>query len=99
METTNITIEIDKNLKEEATKLFNELGITLSSAIIMFLKEAVKEQRIPFEVSKEEEINYSSKEQLKEFLDKEIKRHKTVYEELAKWLKFLSMFDSYSREI
>ena len=84
MEETNITIRLDKKLKEEAAKLFNELGLTLSSAIIIFLKEAVKEKRIPFEVSKEEEINCSSKDHLEEFLDKEMERYKEVYEELAK---------------
>lgn len=36
MENTNITLRFDKNLKEEAAKLFDDLGLTLSSAIIIF---------------------------------------------------------------
>lgn len=33
------------------SKLFSELGISTTQAINMFLKQAVREQRIPFEVS------------------------------------------------
>ncbi|HCO30131.1 MAG TPA: type II toxin-antitoxin system antitoxin, RelB/DinJ family [Lachnospiraceae bacterium] len=43
------SIRIDEQLKEEATKLFSELGIGLNNAIIMFLKQAVREQQLPFQ--------------------------------------------------
>ena len=54
--TANIRIEID--LKRQAEDLFSELGLTFSSACILFLTQAVREQRIPFMVS----ANASSKE-------------------------------------
>ncbi|MCQ2772218.1 MAG: type II toxin-antitoxin system RelB/DinJ family antitoxin [Bacilli bacterium] len=53
MNPTNYTIRIDKQLKADATNLFDDLGIGLAGAITMFLKQAVREQRIPFEVFRE----------------------------------------------
>ena len=51
--TSNINIRIDDELKKEAEKLFNDLGINMSSAINVFLKQSVREQKIPFEIRKE----------------------------------------------
>ncbi len=46
-----INISVDAKLKNDAEKLFNDLGLSLSSAITLFLRQAVKEQAIPFEIS------------------------------------------------
>ena len=51
MASVNVTIRMDANDKAKAEKLFSELGISTTQAINMFLKQAVREQRIPFEVS------------------------------------------------
>ena len=51
--TSNINIRIDDKLKKEAEKLCNDLGINMSSAINVFLKQSVREQKIPFEIRKE----------------------------------------------
>lgn len=48
MSQTTVTFKMDTKLKEEAGKLFNELGLSLSAALTIFLKTAVREQRIPF---------------------------------------------------
>ena len=50
MKTVNVTLRIDKDLKEEADELFEDIGLSLNAACRMFLKRAVMEQRIPFEV-------------------------------------------------
>ena len=47
MEKTTITIRTDKSLKEDATILFNSLGLTLSSAVNLFLRQAVLKQKYP----------------------------------------------------
>ena len=47
----NLTIRMDDELKKDAQMLFAELGMNLSTAITLFAKQAVREQRIPFEVS------------------------------------------------
>ena len=48
---TNITI--DAEVKKQAQELFADLGMDLSTAINVFLKKALAEQGIPFEVSRE----------------------------------------------
>ena len=50
MKTVNITLRVDKELKEQADALFEDMGLTVSTACRMFLKRAVQEQRIPFEL-------------------------------------------------
>lgn len=51
METVNVTVRMERQTRDDAVKLFSELGISTTQAINMFLKQAVREQRIPFEVS------------------------------------------------
>ena len=50
MKTINVTLRVDKELKEQADALFEDMGLSLNTACRMFLKRAVQEQRIPFEV-------------------------------------------------
>ncbi len=50
MKTVNITLRVDKELKEQADALFGDMGLTVNTACRMFLKRAVQEQRIPFEL-------------------------------------------------
>ncbi len=48
--TTNICIRVDTELKSQAETLFNELGMNLTTAVTVFLRQAVRESRIPFEI-------------------------------------------------
>lgn len=50
METVNVTVRMERQTRDDAAKLFSELGISTTQAINMFLKQAVREQRIPLEV-------------------------------------------------
>lgn len=43
-------IKIDPELKEQSQALFASLGLSMSTAINMFLRQAVREQAIPFRV-------------------------------------------------
>lgn len=52
MSTTNVTIRMDEQLKKQAEELFSDLGLTMTSALIAFTKQAVREQRIPFTLSR-----------------------------------------------
>lgn len=52
MATTNVTIRMDNEIKKEAEELFNNLGLNLTSAINIFIRRAIAEQGIPFEVKK-----------------------------------------------
>lgn len=51
-EVTNLNIRIDRNLKSEADKLFNEMGMNLSTAVNVFIRQAVQERAIPFRISR-----------------------------------------------
>lgn len=52
-DTTNISIRMDVELKKQAEKLFNELGMNMTTAFNIFLRQAVRQQRIPFDVALE----------------------------------------------
>ena len=51
MAQTNLNIRIDEHLKKEFETLCNDLGLTMTSAINVFAKMAVRRQKIPFEIS------------------------------------------------
>lgn len=45
------TIRIDSNVKKRATKVFDEIGISMSAAINTFLKAVVREGTMPFDIT------------------------------------------------
>lgn len=45
-----VRARIDQATKQEATQLFQKMGITISDAIRMMLVQAVAERALPFEV-------------------------------------------------
>ena len=49
--TTNISIRMDADLKAQADALFNELGMNLTTAFNIFLRQAVREGCIPFNIT------------------------------------------------
>ena len=51
MAETNLKIRIDRDLKDEADQMFNDLGMNLTTAIIVFVRQAVRQRKIPFEIS------------------------------------------------
>ncbi len=49
--TTNICIRMDSDLKAQADTFFSALGMNLSTAFNIFVRQSLREGRIPFEVS------------------------------------------------
>jgi DNA-damage-inducible protein J len=49
-ETTNISVRIDKEIKQKAEAIFNELGLNMSTAVNMFLRYSIRYGGIPFEL-------------------------------------------------
>jgi DNA-damage-inducible protein J len=49
--TTNISIRMDADLKTQADALFAELGMNLSTAFNIFVRQSIREGRIPFDIS------------------------------------------------
>lgn len=54
MATTNLNIRTDKAIKDQADKIFSELGLNMTTAINIFLRTAIREHGIPFEVKLKE---------------------------------------------
>lgn len=52
METTNINFRIDKKTKKEAEELFEDLGLNMTTALTMFIKASIRDQGIPFDVTR-----------------------------------------------
>lgn len=50
MAPVSTNIKIDPKLKKEAQELFSELGMNLTTAVNIFLAQAVREQAIPFKI-------------------------------------------------
>jgi DNA-damage-inducible protein J len=49
-ETINVTIRLDREIKENAEKLFDDLGMNLSTAFNVFARQALRQGKIPFEI-------------------------------------------------
>lgn len=49
MASTNINVRTDSELKAQAEQIFSELGLNMSIAINMFLRQVVRENGIPFD--------------------------------------------------
>ena len=47
---TALCIRVDSNDKEEFEKFCDEVGISISAAINMYIKTVIREQRIPFDI-------------------------------------------------
>lgn len=47
---TTINVRVDEDVKKEASALFAELGLDMSTAINMFLYQAIAQDGLPFEV-------------------------------------------------
>lgn len=53
MATTNITMRIDVDVKAQLQDLVSDLGLDMTTFFTMAAKQAIREQRIPFEVSRD----------------------------------------------
>ena len=49
--TTNISIRMDSELKKQADLLFEELGMNITTAFNIFVRQALREGKIPFDIS------------------------------------------------
>lgn len=50
--TTNISIRLDADLKNKAEELFSDLGLNMTTAVTMFLRQVIRRQAIPFEIAR-----------------------------------------------
>ena len=50
MASTSMNIRMDSEVKKQAEELFSKLGINMTTAINIFLKQSIREHGIPFEL-------------------------------------------------
>jgi DNA-damage-inducible protein J len=50
-DTVNLSIRMDKVLKEQAESLFAELGMNMTTALNIFVRQSVRQGAIPFEIT------------------------------------------------
>lgn len=65
--TTNISIRMDAELKKQADALFAELGMNISTAFNIFVRQSLREGRIPFDIT----LNQPNKETIAAMLESE----------------------------
>ena len=46
-----VNIRLDDNLKEKADNLFEEMGLNMTTAINMFIRQVIKRGEIPFKIT------------------------------------------------
>lgn len=49
-ETTNLNIRIDKDLKERAEAVFADMGMSMTTAFNIFVRQTLRQGKIPFEI-------------------------------------------------
>ena len=64
---TNISIRMDADLKAQADALFAELGMNMSTAFNIFVRQSLREGKIPFDIS----LNHPNKETIAAMLEAE----------------------------
>ena len=54
MPKTSMSIRLDSEVKEQAQQVFNNLGMDMTTAINIFLRQAIQYQGLPFDVRLDE---------------------------------------------
>ena len=51
MATVNMSIRMDTELKKQAEAMFSDMGLNMTTAMNMFLRQVVRQGKIPFEIA------------------------------------------------
>lgn len=88
--TTNLTIRLDSDLKKDSEALYAELGMSLSTAINVFLRQSLRKGGLPFDARLDDQPNRTTIEAMLEAeriaKDPTVKRYNDL-DELFKDLK------------
>lgn len=96
---SNLYIRVEPDVKEQAEKVFEGLGISMSNAVGLFLKQVVINQAIPFDLKlapakyksvdslTESEFNAEMEKGYADFLANKGRPVKEVFSDMRKGLK------------
>jgi DNA-damage-inducible protein J len=76
-DTVNVTIRLDRSLKSRADQMFEDMGMNLSTAITVFLKQSVRRGQIPFRIEADSFWSERNQTRLQESLQ-QLKEGKVV---------------------
>ena len=79
-DTINVTIRLDREVKENAEKMFNDFGMNLSTAFNIFARQALRQGKIPFEIYDPFYSEENQAELKRRIDDAEAGRNLTVHE-------------------
>ena len=57
--TTNLTIRLDSDLKKDCEALYAELGMSLSTAINVFLRQSLRKRGLPIDARLDDQPNHA----------------------------------------
>ncbi len=86
MSTKSVNFRIDEKLKNDADSILDEIGLSMTSALTLFLKQVVNKRAIPFKLEAEDPF-YSLEnqlliaERLEEYKAKHYKEHELIEED------------------
>ncbi len=72
--TSNVFVRVEPEVKEQAEKILSELGIPMSNAVGMFLRQVVLQRGIPFEMKLPKETPLAFGSLTKEEQDRELEK-------------------------
>lgn len=87
MAKVSTNISLDAEIKKEAQLLFSDFGLDLTTAINLFLRQSIRERRIPFEITAHVP-NAQTIEALEEFII--MKKHPEKYKKYSSFNELLN---------
>ena len=93
--TANVFVRVEPEIKEQAEAILDQLGIPMSSAVSMFLRQIVLQRGIPFEMKlpeeplalgamTKEEFDYELAKGIKDMLEGNLHSAEDVEEEMRR---------------
>ena len=87
MSAVSVNIRMDSEVKDEAKMLFNELGMDMTTAVNMFVRQAIYERAIPFRIERSEVPNAETRKAISDAekgigMSKTFDSAKEMFEEL-----------------
>lgn len=79
-----VSFRVDDDIKKKAERTFDDIGISMSTAINIYLKAVVRENRIPFELSADPFYSDANMSRLRESIrqvrdgEKELTEHEII---------------------
>jgi DNA-damage-inducible protein J len=65
---TTVNVRVDEDVKQEVERLYESLGINVSTAVNMFFKQCLIEEAIPFHL-KNKRLHLTTSERLRDYID------------------------------